>query len=98
MKRTIFSLFAGAALIFGGTACERHAASELEEGEGGAPKEMEAAQSPAEAAKTHASEGTPANVAGSGPLTEQPKGDKVDKNELQKASTPKVQKFFPDSK
>ena len=76
-------------------ACERHAASELEEGEGGAPKEMEAAQSPAEAAKTHASEGTPTNVGGSGPLEQQPKPDK---GELQKASTPAVPKFFPDSK
>lgn len=93
MKRTIFSFFAAAALIFGGAACERHAASELEEGEGGAPKEMEAA--PAEATAPHASEGTPANVAGSGPLEKQPKPDK---NDLQKAGTAPVQKFFPDSK
>jgi hypothetical protein len=95
MKRTIFSFLAAAALIFGSAACERHAASELEEGEGGAPKEMEAAQTPAEAAKTHASEGTPANVGGSGPLEHQPKPDKT---ELQKSGTAPVQKFFPDSK
>jgi hypothetical protein len=92
MKRTIFSFFAGAALILGGTACERHAASELEESEGGAPKEMEAAQSPAEAAKTHASEGTPSNVGGSGPLAQPKPG----KSEPQKPVS--GQKFFPDSK
>ena len=98
MKRTIFSFFAAAALIFVGTACERHAASELEESEGGAPKEMEAAQTPAEAAKTHASEGTPTNIGGSGPLSDKPKSDGVPKGESQKAATPAVQKFFPDSK
>jgi hypothetical protein len=92
MKRTIFSFFSAAALIFVGTACERHAASELEESEGGAPKEMEAAPSPAEAAKTHASDGTPSNVGGSGPLAQ----PKPEKSEPQKPAG--GQKFFPESK
>lgn len=94
MKRTIFPIFAGAALIFGGVACERHPASELEDAHGGAPKSMDT-HSPGAAAKTHSSEGIQTNPGGSGPVAVPPKPDK---GELQKAGTANPPKFFPDSK
>jgi hypothetical protein len=97
MKRTIFSLVGGAALLFVGAACEQHRATELESGHGGAPKEGEVAggHEPGTAAPApHSSENVPSNIAGSGPTST----PKPDKSELQKAGTPAAPKFFPDSK
>lgn len=92
MKRTIFSLLAGAGLIFGGAACERHSAAELEGGEG-AKEEQVVKDAPAPLAP----EGVPTNPAGAAPVAA-PKPEKEAAAKPVNPAPAAAPKFFPESK
>jgi hypothetical protein len=96
MKRTIFSLVAGAGLIFAGAACERHPASELEGGEGAGAKEEETVNTK-ETSTPKTPEGVPANPAGAAPVSA-PKPEKEAAAKPVNPAPAASPKFFPESK